>query len=415
MINLSFSQSSIIQRSLFSANNSLATAMQRLSTGCRINGAADDAAGLSLSTKLASSIRGFNIANQNTQTGISFLNTADGALSTMTKDVQRIRDLAVQAANGVYSNNERAMLNNEAQQRLEGIKQTINSTSFGDKKIFSDGTTPSTQMTEAAAIAAGYTVIKTAAEFVANIPQNGAATAGKTYMLMGDIDMSSIANYTAKTNFSGTFDGNGYKISNLTINKPGVDDQGLFGRNAANTSQFKNLTLNNFNITGNNYTAALMGSCWGTTTNIDNVKITNSTIQGFNNVGGLIGFTNTAVISNCTANCNISGSGINTGGLIGWMNFGGSISKSSSSGSVSGIGSIGGIIGKHEGYGTATITECSSSASVSCSTAGNNSTGGLIGIAGNDNLDLTVQNCYTTGDVVNGSGFIGGTFEGTYQ
>jgi len=406
---MSFNQSSIIQRSLYSASNSYATAMKRLSTGCRINGASDDAAGLSLSTKLSSSISGLNVANQNTQNGISFLNVGDGALSTMTKDVQRIRDLAVQSANGVYSNSERAMLNQEAQQLKTGLQQTIDSTTFADKKIFADGSsTPAaptvSHMTEADATAAGYIVIKTAADFVNLVPQTGAGTAGKTYMLMGDIDMSSIANYIAKTNFAGTFDGNGYTMSNLTINKPALALQGLFGT-ANNGAKFQNVTLNNFNITAGGYSGGLLGVNWNSSI-VNNVKITNSNIQTTGGAtGGLVGYAGTLTMNNCQANINVSAGG-EAGGLIGRVYSGANISKCSSAGSVSGGGSVGGILANNAGYNVSNITECSNSASITGSPF-SNSTGGIFGGGGDDWLSMNIRNCYSTGSITNGGGLIG--------
>jgi len=404
---MSFNQSSIIQRSLYSASNSYATAMKRLSTGCRINGASDDAAGLSLSNKLSSSISGLNIANQNTQNGISYLNVGEGALSAMTKDVQRIRNLAVQAANGVYSNSERAMLNQEAQQLKTGLQQTIDSTTFADKKIFgNDSTAPAvSHMSEADALAAGHIVIKTAADFVNLVPQTGAGTAGKTYMLMGDIDMSSIANYIAKTNFAGTFDGNGYTMSGLTINKPAVNYQGLFGT-ANNGAQFQNVTLNNFDIKGHGEIGGLLGI--GQTITMKNINITNSRIHGNGwDTGGLVGYIVTPTVENCHSSAQVSGNEY-VAGLIGYVGQGGTITKSSSTGSASANDIAGGLLGGHLGYGYLLISESFSSASVSSI---NSNAGGFIGQIGYDIADMTIRNCYSTGSVNSpwgGNGFIGG-------
>lgn len=400
MINLSFNQSSILQRNLFSANNSLATAMKRLSTGLRVNGASDDAAGLSLSTKLSSSINGFNIANQNTQTGISFLNTADGALSTMSQDVQRIRNLAVQAANGVYSNSERNMINNEAQQKLEGIKQTIATTSFGDKKIFNDDERPTynvNKISESQAIANGYILIKSAQDFINNIPQNGASSAGQTYILMCDIDMSSISSYTPKTNFAGTIKGNGFSISNLTINQPNQSNVSLFGTTQS-SAVIENLTLNNFNMTGNNTVSGLIASGSG---NITNVSITNSSIKAQGqSAGGLIGkINNTTSLNNCYADANIIGSS-DAGGLVGTNSNTTQIWQSSSKGEVQGQ-YAGGIIGRNNS-GALTITESISSASVTGTVGWDG--GGIIGLA---NTAITMQNCFATGELTNASGLIG--------
>src|ERR1700733_3565090 len=85
------------QRNLNSSQSSLATSMQRLSSGLRINSAKDDAAGLAISERMNAQIRGINVAIRNANDGISLAQTADGALATVTDALQRMRELAVQA------------------------------------------------------------------------------------------------------------------------------------------------------------------------------------------------------------------------------------------------------------------------------------------------------------------------------
>ena len=95
------------------ANEALQTAMERLSTGKRINSAKDDAAGLAISSSMTSQIRGMSQAIRNANDGISLAQTADGALGEVTNMLQRIRELAVQSASGTYSNADRANLQSE--------------------------------------------------------------------------------------------------------------------------------------------------------------------------------------------------------------------------------------------------------------------------------------------------------------
>ena len=85
-----------------SANKMLGTAMERLSTGKRINGAKDDAAGLAISTTMTSQVRGMNQGIRNANDGISLSQTADGALNEVTNMLQRVRELSVQSASGTY-------------------------------------------------------------------------------------------------------------------------------------------------------------------------------------------------------------------------------------------------------------------------------------------------------------------------
>jgi len=125
----------VSQRSLFNANNSLSTAMQRLSTGLRINTAGDDAAGLSLSKKLSVQVSASEIAKQNAQTGINMVQTAESDLSVIQDNLQRMRDLSVQSANGVYSTAERKMISAEFVARATEIDRIANSSSFSEKKL----------------------------------------------------------------------------------------------------------------------------------------------------------------------------------------------------------------------------------------------------------------------------------------
>ena len=125
----------VAQRSLFTANTDLSTSMQRLSTGLRINSAGDDAAGLSLSKKLSSQISAADMAKTNAQTSINMIQTAESDLSVIQDNLQRMRDLSVQAANGVYSTSERKMLSAEYNTRAAEIDRIAQSSSFSDRKL----------------------------------------------------------------------------------------------------------------------------------------------------------------------------------------------------------------------------------------------------------------------------------------
>jgi flagellin len=127
------------QRNLAMTQSSLATSMQRLSSGLRINSAKDDAAGLSISERFTTQIRGLNQAARNANDGISLAQTAEGALGEITSNLQRIRELSVQSANATNSTSDRAALNQEVQQRLAEIDRVSSQTSFNGQKIL-DGT-----------------------------------------------------------------------------------------------------------------------------------------------------------------------------------------------------------------------------------------------------------------------------------
>jgi flagellin len=127
------------QRNLNGSQNSLATSLQRLSTGLRINSAKDDAAGLAISERFTTQIRGLNQAIRNANDGVSFAQTAEGALSTVGDALQRIRELAVQSINDTNSSADRQALNNEVGQLIAEVNRIANSTQFNGQNIL-DGT-----------------------------------------------------------------------------------------------------------------------------------------------------------------------------------------------------------------------------------------------------------------------------------
>lgn len=131
------------QRNLQNASSSLATSMQRLSTGSRINSAKDDAAGLQISNRLTNQINGLNQATRNANDGISLSQTAEGAMQQSTNILQRIRDLAVQSANGSNSDADRSALQKEVTAQQNELTRIAQTTTFGGRKLLdgSFGTT----------------------------------------------------------------------------------------------------------------------------------------------------------------------------------------------------------------------------------------------------------------------------------
>ena len=125
----------MVQRNLSKATSNLATSMQRLSTGMKINNAGDDAAGLALSEKINGQLSSSDVCKNNAQTGLNMLSIADGDLDVINQNLQRIKDLAVQSANGVYSDEERLSMDQEVQLRLEEINRIADSSSFSDMNL----------------------------------------------------------------------------------------------------------------------------------------------------------------------------------------------------------------------------------------------------------------------------------------
>jgi len=123
------------QRNLNASQNSLAVSLQRLSSGLRINSAKDDAAGLAISDRFTSQIRGLNQAARNANDGISLAQTAEGALGEVTNNLQRIRELAVQSSNATNSATDRTALQAEVTQLLNEINRVADQTSFNGVKL----------------------------------------------------------------------------------------------------------------------------------------------------------------------------------------------------------------------------------------------------------------------------------------
>src|SRR2546421_10497242 len=124
-------------RHLSNTNNTMSKSLEKLSSGFRINRAADDAAGLSISEKLRAQVGGFKVAMQNAQDGISMLQTGEGALNETTSLLQRVRALAVQASNGTQDTESRTAANNEVSASLSEIDRIATSTKYGSISLLS--------------------------------------------------------------------------------------------------------------------------------------------------------------------------------------------------------------------------------------------------------------------------------------
>jgi len=145
MLSIQTNVSAITARdNLNNTSNALSTSMQRLSSGFRINSAADDAAGLAISEKMTAQIGGLNQASQNAQDGISMLQTAEGAMNEVQSMMQRMRDLSVQAASDTNSQPERADIDLELEQLRQEINNTSTRTQFNGQVLL-DGSLTSQQ------------------------------------------------------------------------------------------------------------------------------------------------------------------------------------------------------------------------------------------------------------------------------
>ncbi|MCF8169424.1 MAG: flagellin [Rhodoferax sp.] len=199
-------QSLTAQRNLSQSQMSLATSMQRLSSGMRINSAKDDAAGLAISERMTSQIRGVNMAARNANDGISLSQVAEGALGSASSVLQRVRELAVQSANATNSASDRAALNAEVGQLTAELDRIAKTTQFNGQTLL-DGSFTSASFQVGAN--ANQTIIATTSNFsTANYGNNriGAIVAPSTGGV-GDLIMGTAMAGTNRTEAvpSGTF------------------------------------------------------------------------------------------------------------------------------------------------------------------------------------------------------------------
>ena len=187
------------QRNLNKSQNEQSVALQRLSSGLRINGAKDDAAGLAISNRLDAQVKGLNVANRNAGDGVSLAQTAEGALNSITTSLQRMRELALQSANGSNTALERASLQEEVAQLKTEIETISEKTNFNGQNLL-DGTFQNTSFQTGANVGEkiDVSIARTAADTLGTSLSNGISTstatsATATAMAAGDVVINGVA------------------------------------------------------------------------------------------------------------------------------------------------------------------------------------------------------------------------------
>ena len=368
----------IVQSNLKTSTNGLNIAIERMTTGFKINHAKDNAANYSINTNLSSQLSSYEVAQDNVSMGLDMVMTAKDSLELISSHLSRMRDLAELAANGTSGEGSLQAIQSEINVRSDEINRLVTNTEFNNLNLFEgepeemgDFIARVDRLTEDEAIAQGYTIITTADELQA-MQDN---LSGK-YILMNNIDLEGYdwtPVGTTANPFLGEFNGNGYVISNLKIIKPDENDLGVFGYTG--TSSISNLGLENIEINGKDHCGSLVGQGGGT---VKNCYSTNAVISGRYMIGGLIGWGFTKSISFCYSNSDVSGNGY-VGALLGESYN--SVDNCFAVGSVTSPWLAGGLIGRCYSK----ISNSYAAAKVSC----NNDGGGLVGSAGQDlgNLD----------------------------
>ena len=200
------------QRNLSSSQMSLATSMQRLSSGLRVNSSKDDAAGLAIADRMNSQIRGSTVAIRNANDGISLAQTADGALATVTDALQRMRELAVQAQNGSNGTSDRANLDTEYQQLSQEITRIATQTKFNGSAIV--GASAGTQVFQVGANN-GDTLSVTTSTVTTVSGDLTTASNASTAIAAIDTELDTIT--TSRATYGAAINRFGFAISNLAI------------------------------------------------------------------------------------------------------------------------------------------------------------------------------------------------------
>ena len=396
----------IVQTNLKSSTKRLNIAIERMSTGFKINHAKDNAANYSIKTKLSSKISSYEVAEENAMMGLDMLETSSEALNHIEENLARIRSLAVQAQNGTYGEKSLRALNSEAQALMNEISRLNETAQYNGIKLFNTGkaeitnagkelelneqgflqevivrdTSTMTKLSsvdETQALAIGTYSISTKEELVqmTNMLEKGLIASNTEFVLANDIDLSGI--HWKSTKFDGLFDGNGHTIKNLT------GENGLF----SSAEMVKNVKLENVNISSTkNEVGGIAGSA-----NITNCTITGKISSTGNNVGGVVGYNYNRYPKYCYSDVEVSGRS-SVGGIAGWLNYS-SATGCVSRGKVSGTSNVGGISGQQGAmYSCASYTEIYGKTNIG-------------GISGSSNY--THVNVYFAG-TVNGEENVGG-------
>jgi flagellin len=204
------------------AGKALGTAMERLSTGKRINSAKDDAAGLAISTSMTSQVRGMTQAIRNANDGISLAQTAEGALGEVTNMLQRVRELAVQSSSGTYSTSDRTNLQLEVTQLTTQIGKTISDTKFNGVALLS--TSAATTVTIQAGADSTNTIDLTVSALTGVGATFSVATVAASGTALGDVDTALASVNSARASLGAGQSRLDSAVNTLTSNVTNLSD-----------------------------------------------------------------------------------------------------------------------------------------------------------------------------------------------
>lgn len=265
IINHNLAANNAIRNMNINSNNA-SKSMQKLSSGLRINSAADDAAGLAISEKMRGQIRGLDQASNNAQDGISLVQTAEGALNETTSIIQRMRELAVQGSNDTATDDDRKAMQSEVSQLKDEIDRIANTTQFNTKTLLngnlSSGTTAQGTILDTVALKSGGSLI-TSANASTTTLQSLQDASGNSFGLKGG-DVINITGLKGGDTVSTTFTVAGNTTTTDSSVNSGATSGNISGA-IANTD-----TLS-FSYNGQTYTTGTLAAATADTTTLANV------------------------------------------------------------------------------------------------------------------------------------------------
>ena len=381
MLSINTNLSSIIaQESMKQSTNKLNQAIERMSSGFKINHAKDNAANYSISTDMTTKIGAYQVAEDNAAMGLDMLNTASDTISEMQSHGERLRALATQARNGTYGKQSLEAIQAEANAIYDEINRIYSTAKYNGISLFNQseydipdnmpkadpitgfiedpydyseedlkGITSISKVTDS--FTKSEYKIETVADLakLAKLTNDGVDATGVTFILANDLDLKEYCEEhkddggwtpigNESNTFKGSFNGNGNVISNLTINRPTASYQGLFGY--CQIGAIENLGITEANINAYGRCGIMVGSVNTTINNCFSAGV----IEAIHNIGGLIGIADSlSRFENCYAESVVKGE-TQVGGLIGQTS--GYILRCYTDCKVQGLSRVGGLCGR---------------------------------------------------------------------